>query len=70
MPKPAPESTGSFSGKKPKRSKKAERVISVRALVRPEIDMHKLARARIEFARDQEAKDLVAGSTKDDELPE
>ena len=45
-------------------------MISVRALVRPEIDMHKLARARIEFARDQEAKDLVAGSTKDDELPE
>ncbi len=69
-PKPVPQPTVSFSGKKTKRPKKSERVISVRALVRPEIDMQKLARALIEFARDQEAKDLVAGRTKDDEPPQ
>jgi hypothetical protein len=67
--KPAPQPTVSFSGNKPKPSKKSERVISVRALVRPEIDMQKLAMALIEFARGQEAKDLAAGKNKGDEPP-
>jgi hypothetical protein len=56
----------SFSGKQQKRAKASNRAVSVRVLVRPEIDMQKLVQALILMA-EQEAARKTATERNDDE---
>jgi hypothetical protein len=65
-PKLAPQPTVSFSGKQQKRAKASNRAVSVRVLVRPEIDMQKLVQALILIA-EQEAARKTATEGNDDE---
>jgi hypothetical protein len=65
-PRLAPQPTVSFDGKKQKRAKASNRAISVRALVRPEIDMQKLVRA-LSLMAEQEAARKTAPERNDNE---